>query len=175
MHIKDLIPWARHDEAQPKGGPAEHPMVELQRQMNQVFESFWSRMDRHFDRPFGQPVTGGGAPFGEQAPRSDVVETAEGVEVTIELPGMEMKDVEVSLAGDTLTVKGEKKVERQDDKKGYYVSERSYGAIYRAIPLPSGVDTEKADASFRNGVLTIKIPHSAEARARAKRIEVKAA
>ena len=174
MHIKDLIPWARQDEAQLKGGPAQHPMVELQRQMNQVFESFWSRMDRPFDRPFAG-VAGGGWPVGEQAPRSDVVETAEGVEVTVELPGMEMKDVEVSLAGDTLTVKGEKKVERQDDKKGYYVSERSYGSIYRTIPLPSGVDTEKADASFRNGVLTVKIPHSPEARARAKRIEVKAA
>ena len=171
MHIKDLIPWARHDEAarskamQP--GTGEHPMAELQRQMNQVFESFWSRLDR--------PFVAGGSPFGEQGPRSDVVEIADGIEVTVELPGMEQKDVEVSLAGDTLTIKGEKKVERQDDKKGYYVSERSYGSIYRTIPLPSGVDTENADASFRNGVLTVKIPHSPEARANAKRIEVKAA
>jgi HSP20 family protein len=172
MHIKDLIPWARQDEpAQSRAmqpNPAgDHPLAELQRQMNQVFESFWSRMDR--------PFAAGGWPFGEQAPRSDVVETAEGIEVTIELPGMEMKDVEVSLSGDTLTVKGEKKVERQDEKKGYYVSERSYGSVYRTIPLPSGVDTEKVDASFRNGVLTVKVPHSPEAKARAKRIEVKAA
>lgn len=167
MHIKDLIPWARHDEtAQPKGR-TEHPLAELQRQMNQVFENFWGRMDR--------PLAGFDWPFGEQMPRSDVVETSEGIEVTIELPGMEQKDVEVSLAGDTLTIKGEKKVERQDEKKGYYVSERSYGSVYRTIPLPSGVDTEKADASFKNGVLTVKIPHSPEAKARAKRIEVKAA
>ena len=106
-------------------------------------------------------------------PRSDVVETAQGIEVTIELPGMEQNDVEVSLAGDTLTIKGEKKVERQDEKKGYYVSERSYGSVHRTIPLPSGVDTDKADASFKNGVLIVKIPHSSEAKARAKRIEVK--
>lgn len=172
MHIKDLIPWARNDDAaqskaiQPSG-TGDHPMAELQRQMNQVFESFWSRMDR--------PFAGGGWPFGEQGPRSDVVETEQGIEVTVELPGMEQKDVEVSLAGDALTIKGEKKVERQDEKKGYYVSERSYGAVYRTIPLPPGVDTEKADASFKNGVLTVKIPHSADARAKVKRIDVKAA
>jgi HSP20 family protein len=172
MHIKDLIPWARHGEtarskSMEPGATSDHPMAELQRQMNQVFESFWGRIDR--------PFAAGGWPFGEQGPRSDVVETDEGVEVTVELPGMEQEDVEVSLAGDTLTVKGEKKVERQDQKKGYYVSERSYGSVYRTIPLPSGVDTEKADASFRNGVLTVKIPHSPEARARVKRINVKAA
>ena len=172
MHIKDLIPWARHDDtARPKGvqpnAPDEHPLAELQRQMNQVFESFWGRVDR--------PLAGFDWPFGEGTPRSDVVETEEGVEVTIELPGMEQKDVEVALAGDTLTIKGEKKVERQDEKKGYYVSERSYGSVYRTIPLPPGVDTDKADASFKNGVLTVKIPHSPEARAKVKRIEVKAA
>lgn len=166
MHIKDLIPWARHDAtAQPKG-QTEHPLAELQRQMNQVFESFWGKADR--------PFAGVDWPFGEQTPRSDVVETEQGVEVTVELPGMEQKDVEVSLSGDTLTVKGEKKIEKQEEKKGYYVSERSYGSIYRTIPLPSGIDTDKADASFRNGVLAVKIPHSPEAKAKVKRIEVKA-
>jgi HSP20 family protein len=166
MHIKDLIPWAHHDETRPKAAN-EHPLAELQRQMNQVFESFWGRIDR--------PGAGFDWPFGEGMPRSDVVETADGIEIAIELPGMEQNDVEVLLAGDTLTIKGEKKVERQDEKKGYYVSERSYGSVYRTIPLPSGVDTDKADASFKNGVLTVKIPHSPEAKARAKRIEVKGA
>lgn len=167
MHIKDLIPWARHDEAAQPKAPGDNPVAEFQRQMNQVFENFLGRMDR--------PFAGGGWPFGEQGPRSDVVETAEGVEVTVELPGMEQGDVEVSLAGDALTVKGEKKVERQDEKKGYYVSERSYGSVFRTIPLPAGLDTDKADAAFKNGVLTVKIPHSPDARAKVKRIEVKAA
>ncbi len=167
MHIKDLIPWARHDQAAQPKGTAEHPMAELQRQMNQVFESFWGKMDR--------PLAGFDLPFGDQAPRSDVVETADGVEVTVELPGMAQQDVEVSLSGDTLTVKGEKKIEKQEEKKGYYVSERSYGSIYRTIPLPSGTDTDKADAAFKNGVLTVKIPHSPEAKAKVKRIDVKPA
>jgi HSP20 family protein len=166
MHIKDLIPWARQDAtAQPKG-QSEHPLSELQRQMNQVFESFWGKADR--------PFAGFDWSFGEPMPRSDVVETADGIEVTIELPGMEQKDVEVSLSGDTLTVRGEKKIEKQEEKKGYYVSERSYGSVYRTIPLPSGIESDKADASFRNGVLTVKIPHSPEAKAKVKRIEVKA-
>lgn len=167
MQIKDLIPWARHDEKPQPKGQSEHPLAELQRQMNQVFEGFWGKIDR--------PLAGFDWPFGEQAPRSDVVETEDGVEVTIELPGMAQKDVDVTLTGDTLTVKGEKKVERKEEKKGYYVSERSYGSVYRTIPLPAGVDTDKADASFKDGVLTVKIPHSPEARAKAKRIEVKAA
>jgi HSP20 family protein len=84
-----------------------------------------------------------------------------------------MKDIEVSVTDDMLTVKGEKKVERQEDKKGYYLSERSYGAIYRTIPLPPGVDGEKAEASFKNGVLKIRLPQTPEAQARVKRIEVK--
>lgn len=167
MQIKDLIPWAR------QGGPSrpvprdENPVAELQRQMNQAFEGFWGRMDG--------PLARGGWPFGDQGPRSDVVETDDGVEVTVELPGMDQNDVEVSLAGDTLTVKGEKKVERKDEKKGYYVSERSYGSVFRTIPLPPGCDSDKADATFRNGVLTVKIPHSPEAKSKMKRVEVKSA
>ena len=95
--------------------------------------------------------------------------------MSIELPGMEMKDIDVTVSDDMLTIKGEKKVERKEDKKGYYLSERSYGAIYRTIPLPPGVDGEKAKASFKNGVLTIKLPQTPEAQAKVKRIEVQSA
>ena len=164
MQIKDLIPWARRGEAARSKAQDEHPLVELQRQINQAFEGFWGRTD--------QALGAGGWPLTDQGPRSDVVETEQGVEVTVELPGMEQKDVEVSLAGGTLTIRGEKKVERKEEKKGYYVSERSYGSVFRSVPLPPGCDTDKADASFRNGVLTIKIPHSPEARSKMKRIEV---
>jgi len=71
----------------------------------------------------------------------------------------------VTVNDDMLTVNGE--------RKGYYLSERSYGAIYRTIPLPAGVDAEKAQASFKNGVLTIRLPQTPEAQAKVKRIEVK--
>ena len=159
MQIKDLIPWARR-EGEPKGD--DNPLVALQRDMNRAFESFWGRMDR----PFGFGL-------GEGTPRSDVVETDQGVEVTVELPGLEEKDIEVTLTDDALTVKAERQVERKDEKKGYYVSERSYGSVYRSIPLPAGVDSDKAEATFRNGVLTVRLPQSPEAKAKVKKIAVK--
>lgn len=167
MQIKDLIPWARSDKTPERKSGETNPIAALQEDMNRVFESFWNR----FDRPFN----GAGLPWDGATPRSDVVETEDGVEVTVELPGLEQKDVEVTMTDDTLTVKGEKKVERQDKKKGYYLSERSYGAFHRTVALPPGVDTEKAEATFRNGLLTVKLPQSAEAKAKTRRIEVKAA
>ncbi len=163
MQIKDLIPWARKDHAPEPKSDGQNPIASLQREMNRVFESFANRFGE-LDWPWG----------GSEA-KSDVVETKDHVEVSIELPGMEMKDIEVSVTDDMLTVKGEKRIERQEEKKGYYLSERSYGAIYRTIPLPPGVDGEKAEASFRNGVLTIRLPQTPEAQAKVKRIEVKGA
>jgi HSP20 family protein len=161
MQIKDLIPWARKDGAPDAKSSEDNPIATLQREMNRVFENFWKRVG-HVDWPWGS---------GEA--KSDVVETDSAIEVSIELPGMEMKDIEVTVNDDMLTVKGEKRIERQEEKKGYYLSERSYGAIYRTIPLPPGVDGEKAQASFKNGVLTIKLPQTPEAQAKVKRIEVK--
>jgi HSP20 family protein len=161
MQIKDLIPWARKDAAPDAKSGSDNPIATLQREMNQVFESFWNRVG-NFDWPWGSGMA-----------RSDMVETDGAIEVSIELPGMEMKDIEVTVNDDMLTVRGEKRIERQEEKKGYYLSERSYGAIYRTIPLPPGVDGEKAEASFKNGVLTIRLPQTPEAKARVKHIEVK--
>ena len=172
MQIKDMIPWARDKKAQDGSNGEEgeeHPVAKLQDEMNRAFEGFWNRMERPFSR-FNLPWSGNGS-----APRSDVVETDDAIEVSIELPGMEQKDVEVTLTDDRLTVKGERKVEHQEQKKGYYLSERSYGMFERTIPLPPGIDTDKADAVFKNGVLTVKMPQSPEAKAKVKRIEVKAA
>lgn len=163
MQIKDLIPWARKDHAPEPKSEDHNPIAALQHEMNRVFEGFQNRFG-DFDWPWGH---------GEA--KSDVVETNDSIEVSIELPGMDMKDIEVSVTEDMLTVKGEKRIERQEEKKGYYLSERSYGAIYRTIPLPPGVDGEKADASFKNGVLTIKLPQTPEAKAKVKQIEVKKA
>ena len=163
MQIKDLIPWARKDGAPDAKSSEDTPIATLQREMNHVFENFWNRVG-HFAEPFGS---------GEA--KSDVVETDKAIEVAIELPGMEMKDIEVTVNDDMLTVKGEKKIERKEEKKGYYLSERSYSAIYRTIPLPPGVDGEKAQAFFKNGVLTIKLPQSPEAQAKVRKIAIKEA
>ncbi|WP_372922659.1 Hsp20/alpha crystallin family protein [Roseovarius sp.] len=165
MHYTHLIQRAPQDEGKGSGQAEKHPIAELQRQMNQAFEAFWGQGDRS--------TSGGGWPFGGHTPRTDVVETDDSVEITVELPGMEQSDVEVSLAGDALTVSGVKKVESKEDKKGYYLSERSYGAFSRSIPLPPGVDSDKADATFRNGLLKVRLPRSSEAKSKSRKIEIK--
>lgn len=168
MQIKDLLPWAHERGVASEINPVEaNPMVDFQRQMNTLFDNFW----RDTDRPF----LNSDLPIGEKVLRADVVETGDGVEISVELPGMEQKDIEVALTGDSLTIKGEKKIERQEEKKGYYMSERSYGSVYRSIPLPPGVDGNKADASFKDGVLTVRLPQTAEAKEKVKRVEVKSA
>ncbi len=168
MKVKDLIPWAKREDMPRPAGGEDNPVTALQREMNQLFESFWKRL--------GSSGLGElDLPWSHSEARSDMVQTEDAVEITIELPGMELADIEVSVTDDMLTVKGEKKVERKDEKKGYYLSERSYGAIYRSIPLPPGVEGAKAEASFKNGVLTIRLPQTAEAKATMRQIEVKAA
>lgn len=160
MQIKDLVPWTRKEQEVGNKTGDDNPVATLQRDMNRLFEGFWNRVG-HLDWPWSGEI------------KSEVAETEGAIEVSIELPGMEMKDVEVTATDDTLTIKGEKKVDREEEKKGYYLSERSYGAVYRTIPLPPGVDGEKAEASFKNGVLTVRLPQTPEAQARVKRIEVK--
>ena len=165
MQIKDLLPWARKDAPGAVRNAEDNPLTALQQDMNRAFETFWNRAGR----PFGGLAAG----FGEGTARSDVVETESGIEVTVELPGLDEKELEVSLTDDALTVRGEKKVERKEEKRGFYLSERTYGSVYRSIPLPSGVDSDRAEATFRNGVLTVRLPQRPEAKARTRQIEVK--
>lgn len=167
MQIKDLIPWNRKSGDISRHGNDDNPIFALHRDINRVFENFWSR----FENGFGMANRSLG--FG--APSVDVAETEKAVEIAAELPGMDEKDIEISLTEDVLTIKGEKKAEREENKKGYYLSERSYGSFYRAIPLPPGIATDKVKAEFKKGVLTVTLPKTAEAQAKVKKVEVKAA
>ena len=164
MQIKDLIPWNRKESAAVPTARDEHPVVGLQREMNRVFDSFWNRFQQSFDGRIGLGT-----------PRADVAETGEAVEVSVELPGLDAKDIEVSLTGDMLTIKGERKSEREEKHRGFYLSERSYGSFYRSIPVPPGVATDDAKAEFKKGVLTVSLPKTPEAQAKVKKIEVKGA
>ena len=87
---------------------------------------------------------------------------------------MDEKDIEVTMTDDALTIKGERKVERDEDKKGFHLAERSYGSFYRTIPVPPGADTEKVEAAFKNGVLTVTLPKTDEAQTKVKKITVNA-
>jgi HSP20 family protein len=108
-------------------------------------------------------------------PAIDVTEDAGGYRLTAELPGMTESDIEVALADDTLTVKGEKKEATETTETNYYLSERSYGSFRRSFVLPEGVDPDKIGAEFAKGVLTVTLPKVAGAAVEPKKIEVKAA
>lgn len=169
MQISDLIPWG-HDKDKSSASDekaAANPLVALQSDINHVFEDFWRKVENGWsDRT---------ELAGLANPSTDITETDESVDVSIELPGMTEKDIDVSLSSTAMTIRGEKKIEHEEKRKGVYMSERSYGSFYRTVPLPAGVDPDKADATFKNGVLTISLPKTAEAQAKVKRIPVKAA
>ncbi len=112
--------------------------------------------------------------FGVSAPFVDVVEKEKECQISAELPGLDEKDVEVSIADDLLTIKGEKKEEREEKAKNYYASERRYGAFQRSFQIPSGVDADKIGASFQKGVLMVTLPKTPEAQTKEKKIAIEA-
>ncbi|HJQ58063.1 MAG TPA: Hsp20/alpha crystallin family protein, partial [Vineibacter sp.] len=109
------------------------------------------------------------------APAVDVAENDKAYEVTVELPGMDDKDIEVKLANGMLIIKGEKKEEKEEKQKDYYLSERRYGSFQRSFEVPEGVDIDKIEAKFAKGVLTLTLPKTVEAQKAEKKISVKAA
>jgi HSP20 family protein len=104
-------------------------------------------------------------------PHMDVSETESEVRICAELPGVSEKDVDVSLSGDVLTIRGEKKFERKDDTENYHFMERSYGTFQRSLRLPYAVDPNQVQASFENGMLTVILPNGKE-QERSRRIQV---
>ncbi|WP_407165997.1 Hsp20/alpha crystallin family protein [Bradyrhizobium sp. ORS 111] len=150
------------------------PFETLRQEVDRLFEDFsedsWRRPIRSlaaFDRAWPRKVAA--------TPAVDVAESDMAYEITAEMPGMDEKNIEVSLANSGITIKGEKKEEKEEKSKDYYLSERRYGSFERCLYLPDGVDTDKIEATFKNGVLKVTLPKTAEAQKPAKKIEVKAA
>jgi HSP20 family protein len=147
-------------------------------------------IDRAFHRAFhGWPRFGGllqdWDPFEElepmfnrltsrRLPRTDLKESDEDIRIQMELPGVAGDDLELSISGDMLTVKGEKKSEREEDAEGYHLSERSYGRFERAFRLPENADTDKVEAEFENGVLRVTLSKKKAPRSKARKLNVKA-
>ena len=105
----------------------------------------------------------------------DIVDTEKAYEITAELPGMDESNIDVKFSDDTLTIKGEKRDEREEKKKDYYLSERRYGSFQRSFGVLDGVDTDKIEANFKNGVLTVTLPKTAQAQKSEKKIAIKKA
>lgn len=120
-------------------------------------------MDRLFDR-FGEPAWPQMPTLAEWEPTVDVSEDKDAVTVKAELPGVEQKDIAVSLQDGVLTIKGDKHAEKEEKGKQYHRVERSYGSFYRAMRLPSAVEAGKVTAAFKDGVVTITLPKAAEAK-----------
>ena len=131
-----------------------------------------SEMDRLWDEYFGAGRRAFRPMEEAWLPAVDVSETGDKITVKAEIPGMEAKDIDISMVGDTLVIKGEKKAEKEGKDENYHMVERSYGSFSRSMKLPATVDPDKVDASYKNGVLTIVLPKKEEVKP--KPIEIKA-
>lgn len=157
MDFKDIVPWGWSRE--------EDPFLSFKKEMNRLFEDF----SRGFEiEPFGRRTSA--AAF---EPKVNIAETEKEIKVSAELPGLDDKDIDVSLSENELTIKGEKKEEKEEKKENYYHMERSYGTFSRTLPLPCKVESDKVDAQFNKGVLTVTLPKAAGAIKETKKIEVK--
>lgn len=162
MGIRDLVPWTKGHQLPTRQEPFD-PLLTLHREMNRLFDDVF--------RGFG-PLGRVGNPLMEGQftwPRLELSETDKSVTVTAELPGLSEKDVQVEIANGVLSIRGEKKAERSDDSK--FVSERYYGSFEREISL-EGVEEDKAQADFKNGVLTVTLPKSEQSNRNVKRIAI---
>jgi HSP20 family protein len=155
-----------------------YPLTSLHREIDRLFDEF-SRGFSLF--PFGrrdldwEPGWRLGGGNGGLTPSVDVAETDKAFEISAELPGMAEDNIDVSLADGVLTLRGEKKEEKEQKEKGYYLSERRFGSFQRSFRLPEGVDEDRIEAKFDKGVLKITLPKMPEAAKQAKKIAIKGA
>jgi HSP20 family protein len=153
--------------------PAFRPLEKLREEIDRLFDNFPSLLSRS---AFTSPLFAA-EPFWKTwswgaVPAVDMAEKDNAYEVTAELPGMDEKNVEVKYSDGVLTIKGEKEEATEEKKKDYHLSERRYGSFQRSFSVPSGVDGDKIEASFKKGVLTVTLPKSAEAAKKEKKIPV---
>ncbi len=188
MDIKKLAPWnwfkkeeedagkplpVRQGRSGERGYPLYNPLNRLHQEIDRMLENAFRGFGLTpfgFDRPF--------LPLMEEGmlkPTLDLSATGKEYTVTVEIPGVDEKDIRVDLAGDTLTIRGEKKQEREEKERNYYRMERSYGSFQRVLSLPEDADQDGVTAKFKKGVLTLVIPRKAVPESAVKKIEVKSA
>ena len=129
-------------------------------------------MDRLWDSFFEEGPKRRGEEAGEWLPSLDVAETENDIVVRAEIPGIDPKDIDISLANDLLTIKGEKKQEKEEKEENYHLIERSYGSFSRSVRLPGEVRSDKISASYKNGILKVTLPKSEEAKKKEIKIKV---
>ena len=151
------------------------PFEGLRREIDRMFDDFGGGLWRSpFRGSFFEPFRRAEVALAG-LPAVDVTETDKAYEITADCPGIDEKNVEVKFANGILTIKGEKQDEKEEKRKDYYMRERSFGSFERSFEVPDSVNTDKIEATFRKGVLTVTLPKSAEAQKAEKKIAVKAA
>jgi HSP20 family protein len=160
MNLQSIIPWKKEDRSPVLRRENGDPFTQLQRRMNSVFDDFLGRSSSDL-------LSGS-----EFLPQVNVTETGKEVRITAELPGLDDKDVEVTVLDNMLSIKGEKKEEKEEEEHDYLHSECSYGYFDRTIALPQGIDADKVKATFKKGVLKIAIPKKPEAQSHRRKIEL---
>src|SRR5947207_1281761 len=169
MASRSLMPFSRNTQMS-RWGEDTDPFLQMRREMNRLFDDVFSGFGG-----FGLP--GAFAPALQQmpvAPKIDVSETENEIQIKAEMSGIDQNNVEVLLEDDRLIIRGEKKEEREEDDKdrNYHVRERVQGAFSRTLPLPFAPDPNQVKAEFKNGVMTITIPKPQEVKQKQHRIEV---
>jgi HSP20 family protein len=152
-----------------------HPLTMMRRfaeEMDRLFDDFGVRVPSFMGRGRERPWSDAGSILAEWSPRIDVLEQNGQFMVRADLPGLSKDDVQIEMTDNSVTIRGERKLERTEHREGYTYTERGYGSFFREIPFPEGVDASKAKAEFRNGVLEIAMPAPQQPETKARRLEI---
>lgn len=161
VDFRSLVPWRSRSDSPARRGDFQEPFVAFRREMERMFDEFF---DNFPGRALGS--------WSAVTPHIDLNETDKELIVTAELPGLDDKDFEVTVSGDVVTLKGEKRAEHEEKRGDAHYVERRFGAFARAIRLPFEPRDAKIDAKYDKGVLTIRVPKPAELQRPARRIDV---
>lgn len=184
MELKRLAPWNwfKKEEEINHSVPVRHgkgtmypeqrydPMPQLHRDIDYLFDRFF----QGFPSPLltGWPSVPSFEGRGPLKPKVDLSASEQEYLLTVEIPGVNEKDVRLDISGNTMTIRGEKKQEKEEKEKDYYRIERSYGSFQRVLSLPEDVDQEAVKASFKDGVLSVTMPRKALPKGAVKQIEI---
>lgn len=172
-----LLPWkwgrknvpvkVEENRPQPVCTSGDTAIYSAQNELSKIFDDFFTAAQRSF-----AGLAAAEDLYGGFQPRLEVKETDKELHFSLEMPGMSEKDTDLTVSGEGLLIKGEKREERQDSARGYYKMERRYGSFVRQIPFPCPVLTDSARAFIKHGVLTVTLSKDEQARSSTRRIEV---
>lgn len=187
MDFKKLAPWNwfKNEEEEAGGtvpvqrgktvlsafdSSALRPVAHMRHEMDRLFDNFFSGSGA---TPFSSDLFTPLAASNLLKPKVDVGATGREYSITVEVPGVRQEDVKIEIANNTMTISGEKKQEQEEKDKNYYRVERFYGSFQRVLSLPEDADQEQVQATFKNGVLTVRMPRKTLPQSDVKRIEIK--